>query len=78
MEIEKQCRSVGELSTLSVKLPQNSNTLTVHDFSLHIQTVVPEIFVLSQRPNANASTSMCITITLSSPVPGMVKMDLVA
>jgi hypothetical protein len=76
MEIEKQCRSVGELSTLSEKLPQNSNTLTVHDFSLHIQTVVPEIFVLSQRPNANAST--CIIITLSSPNSGMVKMDLVA
>jgi hypothetical protein len=56
MKIEKQCRSVGELLTLSVKLPQNSNTLTGYDFSLHIQTVVPEIFVLSQRPNANAST----------------------
>jgi hypothetical protein len=56
MQIEKQCKPVGELPTLSVKLPQNSNTLTVHDFSLHIQTAVPEIFVLSQRPNANAST----------------------
>ncbi len=56
MEIEIPCRSVGDLPILSVKLPQNSNTLTVHDFSLHIQTVVPEIFVLSQRPNANAST----------------------
>jgi hypothetical protein len=78
MEIEKQCRSVGELPTLSVKLPQNSNTVTVHDFSLDIQTVVPETFVLSQRLNANVSTCMCIMITLSSPVPGMVKMDLVA